>query len=305
MRQFLTLFFGLALITLFVVTLAGLLAPLFSPFDLINQLRLHVLETAAALILVFALLRARRLAIGALALALLNLALAAPAFALVARVEDGEPALKLVALNVWGRNAEPGRIETFLRRQDADLVLLLEAGETMAPMLERIKDLYPHRADCMQQRQCRLVLLSKRPMIEPRVMPRSQANPPAIVARFKVDGRGFTFYGVHLARPFGFDWQRRDVDALIAALGSIPGPLILAGDLNATPWSWTMMRLSLATGMARGRTFGATWPARPPLSPQFLIDHVMTRGGIGIVDARSAGPIGSDHLPTVAEISLR
>ena len=304
MRHALTLFFGLALVTLFVITFAGLLAPLYAPFDLINHLRLHFLETAVALIVVFALLRARRLAMGAFVLALVNLVLAAPAFALTATVEDGEPALKVVTLNTWGANAEPRRIEAFLRRQDADLVLLLEAGETVAPMLERMSDVYPHRVDCMQQQLCRLALLSKREMIEPRAIFRSDASPPSIVARFEVAGRGFTFYGVHIARPFDANSQRFDIDRLIAALRSIQGPLILAGDFNTTPWSWAMTRLTLATGMVRGRVFGATWPARRPLFPQFLIDHVLARGGIGIVEVRNGRANGSDHLPIIAEISL-
>jgi len=303
-RHVLTLFFGLALVALFVITLAGLLAPLFAPFDLINHLRLHFLETAVALILVFVLLRARRLAMGAFALALVNLVLAAPAFALKATADDADPVLKVVSLNVWGRNAEPGRIETFLRRQDADLVLLLEVNTPLAPMLDNLGDLYPYRVDCMRQRLCRLALLSKRELIEPRAMLRGDANPPAVTARFNVDGREFTFYGVHMARPFNASWQRADYDGLIAALRPIRGPLLLAGDFNTTPWSWTMTRLTLATGMVRGRTFGATWPAQRPLFPQFLIDHVLARGGIGIVEVRNGRAIGSDHLPVIAEISL-
>jgi len=304
-RHFLTLFFGLALVALFVITFAGLLAPLFAPFDLINHFRLHFLETAVALVVVFALLRARRLAMAAFALALVNLVLAAPAVALTATAERGGQTLRLITLNAWGENAEPGRIEAFLRRQNADIVLILEAGEEVAPMLRRLSDLYPYRVDCMQAQLCRLALLSKRQMIEPRALIRSDSNPPAIVARFDVDGRGFTFYAVHVARPFVLDRQRRDVDHLIAALNAIQGPLIVAGSFNATPWSWAMTRLTLATGTVRGRALGATWPARRPLFPQFLIDHVLVRGGIGIVEARSGSALGSDHLPTVAEIRLQ
>jgi endonuclease/exonuclease/phosphatase (EEP) superfamily protein YafD len=305
-RRFLTLFFGLAMVSLFVITGAGLLAPLFEPFDTINHLRLHFLETAVALVVVFSLLRARRLAMGAFALALVNMVLAAPAFALTATAKRGGQELRLVTLNAWGENAEPRRIEAYLRRQNADIVLILEAGETLAPMLETLRDLYPYRVDCIQDQLCRLALLSKRQTIEPRAVLRGDANPPAIVARFDVDGRPFTFYGVHMARPFVFNRQRRDVDHLIAALSSIQGPLLVAGSFNATPWSWAMTRLTLATGMVRGRALGATWPAAPPpMIPQFLIDHVMVRGGIGIVEVESGAAVGSDHLPTVAEIALR
>lgn len=304
MRHLLTVFFGLALVTLFVITIAGLLAPLFAPFDLINQLRLHFLETAVALLLVFLLLRARRLAMGAFALVLVNLVLAAPGFALTATAKDANPSLKIVSLNVWGRNANPHRIERFLRRQNADLVLLLEATTTVAPMMDSLEDLYPFRVDCMRTRGCRVALLSKREMIEPRALPRGDASPPGVTAKFDVDGHRFTLYGVHMAQPFNASEQSSDYDRLITALGSIRGPLILAGDFNTTPWSWTLTRLTLATGMVRGRTFGATWPARRPLFPQFLIDHVLVRGGLGIVEVHNGRAVGSDHLPVIAEISL-
>jgi endonuclease/exonuclease/phosphatase (EEP) superfamily protein YafD len=303
-RHILTLFFGLGLVALFLITFTGLLAPLFAPFDLINQLRLHLLETAVALTLVFVLLRARRLAMAAFALALINLVLAAPAFALTATVEESNPALKVVSLNVWGRKADPRRIEAFLRRENADIVLLIETNTPLVPMLDRLKGLYPYRVDCLRRALCRLVLLSKREMIEPRALPRGDANPPAVTARFNVEGHEFTFYGVHMFRPFNAISQRHDFDRLIAALGPIQGPLVLAGDFNTTPWSWSMTRLTLATGMVRGRSFGATWPAQRPFFPQFLIDHILVRGGTGIIEVRNGRRVGSDHLPIVAEISL-
>lgn len=304
MRHFLIIFFAFALVTLFVITFAGLLAPVFAPFDLINHLRLHFLETAVALFLVFALLRARRLAMGAFTLALINLVLAAPAFALTQKGEPGSPGIRLVSLNVGGESAEPRRIEAYLRRQDADIVLLLEAGRTLVPMLDRIADLYPHRVDCMGEQLCRLALLSKQPMTDSHALPRSDTTPPAIVARLDADGRRFTLYGVHIARPLVLDRHRRDFDRLIGAVEAIEGPLVVAGDFNATPWSWEMTRLTLATGMVRGRVFGATWPARRPMVAQFLIDHVLARGAIDLVEVRSGHPVGSDHLPTIAEISL-
>jgi len=305
-RHILIWFFGPALAALYAITLAGLFAPIFAPFDLINHLRLHFLETAGAMVLLFALLRARLLALAAFLLALVNLVLAAPAFVLTAKeAEAARPELTVVVLNVWGDKAQPERVEAFLRRQRADIVLLLEADAPIAPMLDRLEELYPHRVGCIENHLCRMALLSRRDMGEAYASPRTDAGPPSIVAQFDLDGSAFTFYGVHVARPFRGDWQRRDLDRLTGALDAVQGPVLLAGDFNATPWSWALTRFALKTGMLRGRTLGATWPVAPPLFPQFLIDHVMARGGIRIVDVKSGPEVGSDHLPTIAGISLR
>jgi len=75
--------------------------------------------------------------------------------------------------------------------------------------------------------------------------------------------------------------------------------LIVAGDLNCTPWSRALRplhrRMRSATGRAR------SWPARAPLVP---IDHILIAGPLNVVEAgswkRGDARIASDHLPVVA-----
>ena len=47
----------------------------------------------------------------------------------------------------------------------------------------------------------------------------------------------------------------------------------------------------------RGRTF----PAGRPL---IQLDHMLLRGRVSAADAEVAGPLGSDHLPIRAQLSL-
>jgi endonuclease/exonuclease/phosphatase family metal-dependent hydrolase len=87
-------------------------------------------------------------------------------------------------------------------------------------------------------------------------------------------------------------------------------PVVLLGDLNATPWSAAYRRLAGRLTDARrlrgaGRAgSGATFPTRLPL---LRIDHVFVGPGIRVGRMEPVGEglarIASDHRPLLAEIA--
>lgn len=87
-------------------------------------------------------------------------------------------------------------------------------------------------------------------------------------------------------------------------------PLVLMGDLNATPWSRAYRRLAARLSDARrlaaetaGR--GATFPTRWPC---LRLDHVLVGAGVGVrrvaVVRSPLARVASDHLPLLAEIEI-
>ena len=81
---------------------------------------------------------------------------------------------------------------------------------------------------------------------------------------------------------------------------------LLAGDLNATPWSMALDPLH-ATDLRDGRLgFGylGTWPARLPAPVRIPIDHLWVGPG-WCVRSFEVGPnIHSDHLPLAVALSF-
>jgi endonuclease/exonuclease/phosphatase (EEP) superfamily protein YafD len=78
-------------------------------------------------------------------------------------------------------------------------------------------------------------------------------------------------------------------------------PTVLAGDLNATPWSSAFSGLA-QLGLRRASGFTATWPAvlqgvlGPPNDQVLVTQH-------WAVVARQVGPLlGSDHLPVLVRL---
>jgi endonuclease/exonuclease/phosphatase (EEP) superfamily protein YafD len=75
---------------------------------------------------------------------------------------------------------------------------------------------------------------------------------------------------------------------------------ITRGGLNATPWSSAYKRLADGAGLVRvGHPATATWPASP--RPLIAIDHILVRG-VRSGSLRLGTPVGSDHLPLIAEL---
>jgi endonuclease/exonuclease/phosphatase family metal-dependent hydrolase len=74
-----------------------------------------------------------------------------------------------------------------------------------------------------------------------------------------------------------------------------PGPTVIVGDLNM-PRPATVVALGYRP-VVRGRTFPAGWPL-------IQLDHMLLRGRVTAAGAEVLDPLGSDHLPIRARLSL-
>jgi endonuclease/exonuclease/phosphatase (EEP) superfamily protein YafD len=97
---------------------------------------------------------------------------------------------------------------------------------------------------------------------------------------------------------------------LTRLVGEQAGPLVVAGDFNATADHQPFSQL-LGSGMRdafdeAGKGIGATWPAwRRPMIPVMRLDHVLVRGPITVLSAEVQDIRGSDHRGVDVEIAVR
>jgi endonuclease/exonuclease/phosphatase (EEP) superfamily protein YafD len=218
----------------------------------------------------------------------------------------GPQALSLVALNAWDGNRDLERLERYLASAPADVLVLSEFGPSKRPLLARLKAAYPYQADCADQWPCSLALLSRLPLEAAgtgRVpSPEARSMPYFIWARVA----GITLVGTHLRRPSRSPWlHERQAAALARFVRSIDGPIVLAGDLNTTPWSGAYRMLRRTTGLNPGRTLVPTWPAWPIALPQVALDHILASPDLAYRAAGAGPAVGSDHLPVWAIIERR
>jgi endonuclease/exonuclease/phosphatase (EEP) superfamily protein YafD len=296
----------LAGIGLAAVTLAGFAGGWHWLLDLTSHFRWYWL-LAAVVGLALAAGRRRRLAAGVLAVVIAVNAWAILPYWLPGDGDgDGGAPLEIVSLNVFADNVAKDRTLAYLRRREADLVVLLEVDTPWAEALAELESLYPHRVIEPRDDNFGLAVLSRLPLESPRVEELAD-GPPVIVAGVRLGERSCLLVAAHPPAPISAGWSARR-DAQLAAIGKLAAaesrPVIVAGDLNATPWSHGFRQL-LAPGAlrdsARGRGLQATWNARHVV-PRIPIDHVLVSPAVRVESRRIGPDVGSDHLPVEATL---
>jgi endonuclease/exonuclease/phosphatase (EEP) superfamily protein YafD len=292
---------GLGVTAGLVATLLGGIAPWFASLEIINHFRPFLLGGAAVLLAPAWLVGHRFMRGAATILAVTNLALAL--LPLTYRAVDGagrRPDLRVVTFNMWNKGARVQDTISFLRDSGADVIVLQEA-DAAGPTIAALRDLYPHAVPCPRER-CELRMLAKSNFSESGRHERSDLNPPLVWARFVRDGLPYEVVGVHIAYPFDPEGQVAHVGWLAAFLTQRRHPLILAGDLNLTPFSWKLARLAGSAGLRRHGTLLMSFPAHEWI-PAVLLDNVLSTAEFATVAIATGPRLGSDHLPVIADLA--
>ena len=86
--------------------------------------------------------------------------------------------------------------------------------------------------------------------------------------------------------------------------------LIVSGDFNSTPWSFSLKRQDRLFGLERRTRAMATWPAGDFSRMHFAIpfpvlpiDHVYAGEGWRTVEVRRGPMLGSDHYPVIITLA--
>jgi endonuclease/exonuclease/phosphatase (EEP) superfamily protein YafD len=218
----------------------------------------------------------------------------------------------LVSANVLDPNPTPGKVLDFVRGSGADLVVLVDAkSDRWRGVLAALGDLYPHRAPDSWREGAPVILFSRWAVPVETVVRPAAAERPYVVARLAAPEATPLVVGVHPASPSPTEPEdsrerNHQLDHVGATVEGVAGPVIVAGDLNATPWSPHFRDLLAATGLrdaAAGRGWLPTWPVR--LGPAGIpIDHVLIGGGVAVAGLRRGLDIGSDHYPLIADLRI-
>jgi endonuclease/exonuclease/phosphatase (EEP) superfamily protein YafD len=225
---------------------------------------------------------------------------------------SGHP-LRLVSVNIERHVTTAPAIVGALLATDADLVLVQELTPDTQPAFaaEAMRDRFPHRFEAPEDGFFGAAIYSRFPIV--RADDRPLGGRHMIVAELDVDGTPVTVVSVHTQAPIHprdiGPWRSGFAD-LGALAGASRGPVVLAGDWNATTGNRPFRRL-LRDGdlvdahLAVGRGGARTWPAhRRPVPPLLLLDHVVVGGGVAVRAVHERPAPGSDHLAVVADLTI-
>ncbi|MFZ3005634.1 MAG: endonuclease/exonuclease/phosphatase family protein [Phenylobacterium sp.] len=215
--------------------------------------------------------------------------------------------LKVIQFNAWGRNDEINRTAQWVADQDADIVVMEEARPAMR---DAVLARRPYVVTCPR---CSVVIFSKATPIAsgaPRT-PRGQPRPPIALATFSSSVGDFTVVGTHYTWPTDGALQQRQGQELGRILSAYPkDTMILSGDFNSTPWSFSRRREDQMFGMERRTKALFSWPAgefsgrhiKAPF-PFLPIDHVYAGKAWRTVSVKRGPRLGSDHYPVIVTLA--
>jgi endonuclease/exonuclease/phosphatase (EEP) superfamily protein YafD len=295
------------------ITLAGFAGNFWWIFELATHFRVQYALALGAFVIILLQMRQGRWATIFGAFALLNTVVIAPTFwsdNLTARAAgDKLPVLRALLANVNVNNRDHERIRRAILELDPDVVVLLEATPWLLDHLHDLNERYPHRMAKPQDDPFGIALLSRHPFFSARVIHLRNTGPPAIVAVINASGHQFTVIGTHPWPPVSAVFaqgRNEQLHELATLIRQIPPPLLVLGDLNASPWSPYFMRLIADSGLhnsLQGRGIQPSWPVSWPLlwTP---IDHALFSEGIQILQRKTGSTIGSDHYPVIVEFQV-
>ncbi len=206
------------------------------------------------------------------------------------------PALIVVAANVHVGNRDPAPLVAWLRAQPADVVVISELSEPYAEALAKaFGGDYRYRELRPRQSPFGIGIFSRLPLRNPALIDEADGV-QTLFADVDIAGRTARIVAAHPVPPLAPEWHGKRDALLLMIAKTADTPVVLAGDLNATPWSTALIgaehhALLRTTGLA------PTWPRGGHGVVGIPIDHVLAsrhwRRGM-----TSRGPdIGSDHFP--------
>ncbi|MGH6632181.1 endonuclease/exonuclease/phosphatase family protein [Sphingopyxis sp.] len=220
--------------------------------------------------------------------------------------QKGASPIRVLTHNVWQSNRDPAETAQAIVDAKPDVVMLQEVDGSFAPMLAALNQHFAHATKCPSG--CDLAIFSRWPIADSDYFLKDRKGrkfgPPLLWARIAgPDGHAFTVVTLHYPWPTSRDQavRRQDVARALARIDH--SSLIVAGDMNLTPWAAAMREQDRAfaplTRMTRALP---SWPRAFPVLP---IDQLYAGPDWGLVSARRLPATGSDHVPLLVTLARR
>lgn len=300
---------GAAGFALTIISLGGFLGARAWWLELLSHFRVQYVCGFLVLAGIYALGRKWKHTAGASAMAFVNalpvlLFLLPPAPAAPA----GDASFRVMLMNVntcWG---DPAAVRAAISNAQPDLLVLEEISDRWLADLAPALAPYPFREVQPRPDNFGIGLFSRRPLDSARSVPFGLVDIPTLFARVRLDDQPLTLIATHPMPPgeaLLAAERNRQLDWLAGEISGLNEPVLLAGDLNAAPWSPVFRRFERTSGLrdsARGRSIHPTWPAFiPPL--WIPLDHVLHSPGLAVRNYRVGTSIRSDHLPVIVDVA--
>jgi endonuclease/exonuclease/phosphatase (EEP) superfamily protein YafD len=300
-------------VALAVMSLAAFLGRWVWWLDVLANFRAQYVVVLAVLGLVVMLSKWRKTGYGILGVALVNLIMVLPLFiGSPADPKPAAPSVRVMSFNLLSDNESYPEVIDYIEAVSPDIVLLHEASRPWEVAMGSSGLEY----EIIRARSDDLIfgtlVLVRGEGVEAVSHGFAASSARAVEVSFTPDGWStpLSVLGTHPLAPTDDDRAGlRDAQLGFAAQWAADrtDAYLVAGDFNATPWSWPFRRL-LDLGELRNSQVGfglqPTFSSQSNLLLRVPIDHLVHSGALEVTDRRLGPPLGSDHFPLLVDLQL-
>ncbi len=274
----------------------------FWQLDLLNNFQVQYFQSLLFLIAILFCIKSRRAAILGILLLLVPLCRMVPCYiSPKASKTQGRP-VRMAIFNVFVFNHRFQDTLNWVDNVLPDFIYFTETTNEWVDALKSLRQKYPYSVE----EGTGFAFYSRVPILSYRIVRCSEIRFPLLITRLKTSHGEVTVLAVHPLPPLSYPWAQALDDTMseiASELRKISGPVIVAGDFNATRWSKKFAPLQEAhlQDASDGKDPGGTWMRSNPLMA-IPIDRILHRGEGMHCHRFELGPeLGSDHRPLMAE----
>ncbi|MEE9322597.1 MAG: endonuclease/exonuclease/phosphatase family protein [Granulosicoccus sp.] len=219
-------------------------------------------------------------------------------------------ALRLMSANVQGSNKNHEAMIRYIRQVDPHVLIVPEMTQKWQHVLMQQLPQFPYYSGRMQHDYFGIGVFSKQPF-ESQLLPIfDREHIPSVQVQIRWGEDPITLIGTHPPPPVNtgmYQSRNRHLQAMAEHVVLLNGPVVVAGDLNITPWSGHFHRLLSESQLGDSRDgFGLqlSWPSVSILPALMPIDHILVSNNIRVLDRQTSPAIGSDHRAVWADIVI-
>lgn len=228
------------------------------------------------------------------------------------------PRLRVLVANVFVDNQTPDAAARQLVESGSDVIVIVERTPLFMALFDEHggRVAYPHRVDDADDTSEYAVAIAASRALGPRSEIRTIGSLRVAIADVDVRGTSTLIIGLNAMAtvdPDGLVTWREQMEVLAELVRTLDGPLIVAGDLNATRYRPEMEQIyalglhdaidSLGKGLNPSFKFSASGVLG--VAPVVRLDHALHDEGVCSVRMRNLSACGSDHLPFEIEFAVR
>lgn len=231
----------------------------------------------------------------------------------VVNLKNSKASVSVLVSNVLMDNRKTEKLKALIKRENPDIIFLLETDQWWEDEMDYLKQEYPHHLLKPKDNTYGLLFYSKKEPVKLDFNYFVQDDVPSVVATLKLDNdkeETFDFYGVHPRPPAPKEAKTtvpRDAELVLVGkeIQKKDVPTIVAGDFNDVAWSHTsrlFRRLGNLLDPRIGRGMYSTFHADYSLL-RWPLDHVFHSDEFQIISIKKLEHVDSDHFPIFIDLA--